>query len=760
MPPALRMLTAIVNSNGIQSALLVSIKSMCLQSSINQPIARDLAGAKPFSSQVNPPNYTHPISVRPANLVKRNRTSIKPQAAASDASVTLAERLTLLTKCYSDPKANSKFLVLVVGQALCSIATLIHESYLPVYAQDVLGLSNTKSGLVFGTFLTFLCKPMFVMLSNVHGVFGATAWMSKGIREAPTKAIMNELAKESGDAPDAAYGLRQSLATAGMLIGSTIAAVTFTLTGQNYIATFAVAMIPPLLALIWMLQNFGDEVFGKGAFAKKKSEPPPPPLPNARPTLAGQSLDDVELSIDKGDTPVQEKIFTFREKAWALLTAFKPAYWQALLVVSVLYFARFDASFLSLRAKSVMSKSALPMLTLTNSIIQVLLTAPLARYSGKCVANRNTLLMVGFAVMVCTNICFGWDVLARPEGMFLGAACLGLHMAMTHAITVSMVASYMPHGVVPGIGKIGGTAVSFTDLLLDVTVSRVASYMPHGVVPGIGKIGETAVSFTDLLLGFVLVGSNMMAGILSDWTRQQGLGNLVAKDSVPHGPLRRMALGMATLGHPFHYCWAIAGHLTSPGSLVVRPSNMNVSATVLAVVLALATMTWVHPAGAEPMLVREDESGVPILNSELRPGLDGDMGLDAVWRKAHSGWYSVYSLCFHLQAPSRQPGDTHSHAHADDVNWKVQASVIAATKIHKNPANVMLDPIIRPDGTYAPPIYKICRTGAPPDYKVPAKQLEMMYADLSVLSDFRAKLYVCAVYQWFQASLEYLLDLG
>jgi hypothetical protein len=30
--------------------------------------------------------------------------------------------------------------------------------------------------------------------------------MSKGIREAPTKAVMNELAKESGDAPDAAYG--------------------------------------------------------------------------------------------------------------------------------------------------------------------------------------------------------------------------------------------------------------------------------------------------------------------------------------------------------------------------------------------------------------------------------------------------------------------------------------------------------------------------------------------------------------------------
>ncbi len=72
--------------------------------------------------------------------------------------------------------------------------------------------------LFFGTFLTLMCKPMFVLLSTVYGIAGVGAtvyWfffaklldrLSKGIREAPTKAVMNELARESGDAPDAAYG--------------------------------------------------------------------------------------------------------------------------------------------------------------------------------------------------------------------------------------------------------------------------------------------------------------------------------------------------------------------------------------------------------------------------------------------------------------------------------------------------------------------------------------------------------------------------
>jgi hypothetical protein len=44
---------------------------------------------------------------------------------------------------------------------------------------------------------------------------------------------------------------------------------------------------------------------------------------------------------------------------------------QALAVVAILYFARFDPSFLSLRAKQVMDKAAIPMLTFVNTVIQV-----------------------------------------------------------------------------------------------------------------------------------------------------------------------------------------------------------------------------------------------------------------------------------------------------------------------------------------------------------------------------------------------------
>lgn len=48
-------------------------------------------------------------------------------------------------------------------------------------------------------------------------------------------------------------------------------------------------------------------------------------------------------------------------------------------------------------------------------------------------------------------------------------------------------------------------------------VSMIASYMPTGDLPGLGRVSGTAVSFTDLLLGFVLAASNTVAGAGTRW---------------------------------------------------------------------------------------------------------------------------------------------------------------------------------------------------------------------------------------------------
>jgi hypothetical protein len=49
--------------------------------------------------------------------------------------------------------------------------------------------------------------------------------------------------------------------------------------------------------------------------------------------------------------------------------------------------------------------------------------------------------------------------------MFGGSLFVGVHMALTHGVTLGMVASYIPATEVEGIGRITGTCWSFTDFV-------------------------------------------------------------------------------------------------------------------------------------------------------------------------------------------------------------------------------------------------------------------------------------------------------
>jgi hypothetical protein len=139
--------------------------------------------------------------------------------------------------------------------------------------------------------------------------------VSKGVREAPSKALIGELAAESKDSPAAAFserrrrrssflqravqggraalylfhpqprpaghgttpamgcpaacrlplaththtpraGLRQSMATFGALVGAAAAGLAYNLSGRNYVATFALSAVPATAALLLVAYAF------------------------------------------------------------------------------------------------------------------------------------------------------------------------------------------------------------------------------------------------------------------------------------------------------------------------------------------------------------------------------------------------------------------------------------------------------------------------------------------------------------------------
>lgn len=62
---------------------------------------------------------------------------------ADDARPSLITRVKDFFCPFHDAGANARFMALALGGMLCSIATLIHDSYLPVFMRDELGMSNS-----------------------------------------------------------------------------------------------------------------------------------------------------------------------------------------------------------------------------------------------------------------------------------------------------------------------------------------------------------------------------------------------------------------------------------------------------------------------------------------------------------------------------------------------------------------------------------------------------------------------------------------
>lgn len=118
-----------------------------------------------------PPAFTS----RCTPLVSRPRRSIKVVASSAAAAQPSSSdetpkadsgpvaKFKALLSPFSEPSTNKKLLALCGAQALSSVATLIHDTYLPLYLSEELKLSNTKASSVISPLQwTASCIPLHV----------------------------------------------------------------------------------------------------------------------------------------------------------------------------------------------------------------------------------------------------------------------------------------------------------------------------------------------------------------------------------------------------------------------------------------------------------------------------------------------------------------------------------------------------------------------------------------------------------------------
>jgi MFS family permease len=287
-------------------------------------------------------------------------------------------------------------------------------------------LGKRKPIVAAGYGLAAAAKPIFPLAGSVGWIIAArfVDRVGKGIRDAPRDALIADISP--AEIRGAAFGLRQSLDTAGAFLGPLLAIVLMMLTAGSFTIVFWIAVIPAVLSFAVIL------------FAV--DEPDPAPTRTAPPPLSRAELGRLGLS-----------------------------FWLVVGVATIFTLARFSEAFLLLRAQSVGFPPTLaPAVMLIMNVVYALAAWPAGLLSDKI--GRNGLLAGGFSMLAVADLMLAFAPDMTVVAM--ASAVWGLHMGLTQGLLASLVADTAPDdlrgtafgvfNLVTGIGALVASLIAGT----------------------------------------------------------------------------------------------------------------------------------------------------------------------------------------------------------------------------------------------------------------------------------------------------------
>jgi MFS family permease len=264
------------------------------------------------------------------------------------------------------------------------------------YVSDRIG--RRKPLILIGYGLAVATKPFFALADSAAFVLGArfADRIGKGLRGAPRDALVADVTPP--EIRGRAFGLRQSLDTAGALAGPLIAIGLMLLFANDMRSVFWVALLPGLAAVAIIV------------FAVR--DPETPPARDDRPPLR---LRDAG-ALDRG-------------------------FWMVVLLGTVFTLARFSEAFLILRADAL----GLPLALAPLVLVAMNLVYTIGAYPAGILSDRgrpHRLLGWGLACLIAADL-----LLASATGLaavFAGIALWGAHMALSQGLLAKLVADHSP----------------------------------------------------------------------------------------------------------------------------------------------------------------------------------------------------------------------------------------------------------------------------------------------------------------------------
>lgn len=296
------------------------------------------------------------------------------------------------------------YLVTVLGASMVAVgfiegvaeATAMIVKIFSGALSDWLGKRKLLAAIGYG--LAAFTKPVFPLATGLGWIVTArfVDRIGKGIRGAPRDALIADLTP----APirGAAFGLRQSLDTAGAFIGPLAAIGLMALTLDDFTLVFWIAVIPAFVsfALIAFMVEEPARHNGQGNDTRLRLS------------------DAVRLSSD---------------------------FWLVVTLAAVLTLARFSEAFLILRAQQLgMPVALVPLILVVMNIVYALSAYPAGALSDRL--GRSGVLLAGIAALIVADLVLAFA--AHVAVVLIGVALWGLHMGMTQGLLATLVADTAP----------------------------------------------------------------------------------------------------------------------------------------------------------------------------------------------------------------------------------------------------------------------------------------------------------------------------
>ena len=264
-------------------------------------------------------------------------------------------------------------------------------------------IHSRKPFIVAGTFLSTIIKPAFALATSPFMAFSIRVIdrTSKGVRAAPIDALVSDLSPRENRG--AAFGLRQSMKTLGVIAGGIFASLAMHYSGNDYRFTFLLATIPATLSIVLALCI---------------KQPPLKEMPRDGKPKQSWNLSEIKKLP--------------RE------------YWHTILFCLFLFVAYFSEFFITLHLKETgISLAWLPMLAVSMNLVQAMSAFPFGKMSDTL--GRRKFLAMGVSTLISVDILFSLS--SSVPVLFLGIFLIGIHMGITRGLIRVTLVEHVPENL-------------------------------------------------------------------------------------------------------------------------------------------------------------------------------------------------------------------------------------------------------------------------------------------------------------------------